>query len=314
MAKSVWIKDIKDEHEVQSSFLVLDAEDRQYTSKEGEFLQLQLGDKTGSITAMIWEPALLKETPIKGNIISCKATIRNSKNFGPQLVVKEPTLMVEKEFDPADFLPSTAKNVTEMFAAILKTIDAIKNSHYKALLHAFFDDSVFSKNFKDAPASLLSNHNYIGGLLEHTTNVIRLCTTIARSYTCIDLDLLLTGAIISKVGHTESYKWETVIDRTDKGGLVGPMILSDRLLQEKLQTLPAFPQELKDKLGHMMITKYTRTLGNEQKPRFLEAAALAYADYLDANMGNFAQMYDDLPESDEHWVQHRKRGYYLYLG
>ena len=314
MVKEQWVKDLKGNEEIRTEFMVLEKEIKPFISKEGEYLQLQLGDKTGEISALCWNPELITFDIKKGNVIRVKGSTQKHKEYGLQIIFNPTDIELCEEYELKDFLKSTPKDINKLMEELVKSIEEVKTPELNRLLHSFFDDKEFVKKFKEAPATLLYDHNYIGGLLEHTVSVINICKTICDIYPELNKDLLLTAAILNKIGKTEEYKIDRVIDIAEGGGLIGHTILGDRLLQKKFEKFENFPRDLKLKLNHMIISRSSKTgYGSQQRPKFPEAAALVYADYLDSNIQGFKQMFEESKDEEEIWSYNKKRGYYLYL-
>jgi len=314
MAKEHWVKDLRGLKEIRTEFMVLEKELRPFSSKKGDYLQLQLGDKTGGISALCWNPQLITFDIKKGDIVRVKGITQKHKEYGLQITFEPTDIELCKESELKDFLKSTSKDINKLIEELGQTIEEIKTPELNKLLHSFFDDKEFIKKFKEAPATLLYNHDYIGGLLEHTVNVIKICKTICETYPELSRDLLLTAAILNKVGKTEEYKIDKIIDISEEGGLMGHVILGDRLLQKKFEEFTDFPNDLKLKLNHMIVSRFSRSShGSKQRPSFPEATALVYADHLDTNIQGFKQMFEESKDEDEVWSYNRKKGYYLYL-
>lgn len=314
MIKEQWVKDLKGNEEVKSEFMILEKEIKPFISKEGEYLQLQLGDKTGEISALCWNPQLINFDIKKGDVIEVKGVTQKHKEYGLQIIFNPADIKLSEEYELKDFLKSTSKDIDKLMEELLETIEEVKTAELLKLLHSFFDDKEFIKKFKEAPATLLYNHNYIGGLLEHTVSVIKICKTICGIYPELDKDLLLTAAILNKIGKTEEYKIDKFIDIGEEGGLIGHIILGDRLLQKKLEKFEDFPEDLKLKLNHMIVSRFSKAgYGSQQRPKFPEAAALVYADYLDSNIQGFKQIFEESKDEEDIWFYNKKKGYYLYL-
>ena len=314
MVKEQWVKDLKGNEEIKTEFMIIEKEIKSFISKEGEYLQLQLGDKTGEISAICWNPQLIRFDIKKGDVIEVKGVTQKHKEYGLQIIFNPLDIKLSEEYELNDFLKGTSKDINKLMDELLESIEEIKTKELFKLLHSFFDDKEFVKKFKEAPATLLYNHNYVGGLLEHTISVIRICKTICNNYPELNKDLLITASILNKIGKTEEYKIDRVIDIAEEGGLIGHVIFNDRLLQKKFDEFENFPKDLKLKLNHMIVSRFSKKeYGSQQRPKFPEAAALVYADYLDSNVQGFKQMFEESKNEEDVWFYNKKKGYYLYL-
>jgi len=206
--------------------------------------------------------------------------------------------------------------VEEMLGIIRETVASVKNPYLRALLDKFFDDEEFVAAFSRAPSARRIHHAYLGGLLEHVTEVIALCRTVLDLYPQIDRDLLLTGALLHDVGKTREFTYEREINYSDEGRLLGHVTMSDRLITERMAEIPDFPPELALRLRHMVLSHHGRyEWGSPRRPKTLEACALHYIDNLDAQINRFAQIIAARRDKTRPWTEYDtllKR--YLYAG
>tara|TARA_Y100000310_G_scaffold343799_1_gene453101 strand:- start:12978 stop:13931 length:954 start_codon:yes stop_codon:yes gene_type:complete len=316
MAKTQYIKDLTNGSSVNTELMVFSKELKTFTKegKETKFLKLELGDNTGTIPAVCWDPDEINELINKGDVISINTILTEHPDYGPQLKISKANLKLCDEFDIADFLPKTSKNTDEMLEFVKTKIKEIENEHLTLLLNSFFNDEKFTEKFKKAPAAVLYHHNFIGGLLEHTVNVIKVCENLCSLYPELNKDLLITGAILHDVGKLEEYQYEKAIDVSEEGGLTGHIVFGDRMLNDKIKALPDFPSELKIRLHHMILSHHLKEgFGSPKKPQFLEAVALGYADYIDSKLQGFKQALEESKDEKEISKYNEKLEQYVYL-
>ncbi len=314
MAKTVFVKELKEEGKVESQFMIKEMHRRSFSKKEGEFLELILKDKSGELRAICWEPGLIAEKLKKGDVVSLSGEIKEHSEFGQNLIIEPASVSAIESYDITDFIKSTGHDVDKLFAEVKDMISNIRNPKLKGLLDMLFSDDKFSEKFRLMPATMLYNHNYLGGLIEHTVNVAKLCLTIAKRYKRVDQDILVAAALLRKAGKTQEYTLSSSIDVDDEGNLLGYIILTDRILQEKIAKIDAFPEDLRIKLSHMVAAR-SSGIGypTQYKPKFLEAEILAYADLLDSKAGRFNSLYDDIEDVEEDWYFDKKRNQYIFL-
>lgn len=287
--KSQYIRDFKGRSTVDSTFLVLEKEERK--KKDGSpYLQVKLSDKTGTLRAKCWEKAKEMASVFDtGDIVHVKGEIEVYRdNLELPLVVENVRKCHPSEVVWSDYVRATEKDVDSMFSEMKEEVSLFKNEHLKRLLSLFFDDEEFASAFKKAPAAKIHHHNYVGGLLEHTHAVFSICKTFSSLYGNLDRELLLTGAILHDIGKMKDYTYKLNIDITDSGGLVGHIVAGNEMLAEKIRGMPDFPEELGLRLRHLIISHHnTGEWGSPVEPRFSEAAALHYADLADSHIAQF---------------------------
>ena len=282
---------------------------------KGEFLTLVLSDRTGDVLARVWEDApALAETFAEGDVVKVAADVEEYLGR-TQLIVQKLRRAEEGEYDLADFLPATEKNVDEMLAAVQAQVQRIENPHLLALVKLFYDDKDFVAKLAQAPAARRVHHAYLGGLLEHLTEVLALCDAVLALYPAINADLLRAGALLHDVGKLQEFTWDREIADTDEGRLVGHVVLGDEALSRALAQLPEFPDELALRMRHMLLSHHGRyEWGSPRRPATLEAIALHQVENLSAQVNRF-QLLLGARSPGEAWTDYdRLLGRQLYAG
>ena len=216
------------------------------------------------------------------------------------------------EYDLGDFLSKTEKDVEGLLDYLRRVIDSINDPHLNRLLHSLFDNSEFVKAFKESPAAITHHHNFLGGLLEHTVGVVKICESLCSFYTELDRDILLTAAILHDIGKIPKYKYTVSISMSDEGRFIGHIVLGDRIVWKIMGELPDFPDDYKMKLSHMILSHHGEyEWGSPKIPATAEACALHYADNCDSKVKEFLQVIKDQGGVDAAWIYHKGRNIYL---
>ena len=203
------------------------------------------------------------------------------------------------EYTLDDFIVRTNRDIEVLWSEIVETKNSLHNKHLKNLLNAFFNDKVFVRGFKKAPAAINIHHACVGGLLEHTWEVLRYCKTAASVHPSLDKSLLFTGAILHDIGKIQEYKISMIIKQSKKGFLVGHTFIGTELILEKISAMPNFPPPLKNKLIHMILSHSGKEeYGAGQEPKLPEAAALHYADEMGAKITQYIRAKKDAVTDD----------------
>lgn len=217
-----------------------------------------------------------------------------------------------EEYDLGDFLPKTEKDVEGLMDYLRRTIDSINDPDLNRLMHSFFDDPEFVSGFKDSPAAITHHHNFLGGLLEHTVGVVKICESLCSFYTELDRDILLAAAMLHDIGKITKYNYTVSISMSDEGRFIGHIVSGDRVIREKMDKLPDFPEDYKMKLSHMILSHHGEyEWGSPKIPATAEACALHYADNCDSSVKEFLQVIKTHNGMDATWVYHKGRNIYL---
>lgn len=270
------------------------------------YYSMQLQDKTGIIDAKVWELNNGISHFEAMNYIRVEAQV-TSFNGALQLNVKRVRVADEGEYEPSDYMPCSTKNIDEMFGELISIISGITNEYLKKLLNSFFvEDKTFIDKFKKHSAAKSIHHGFIGGLLEHTVSVARICEFIAGRYPRINKDLLITSAIFHDIGKVDELSSFPENDYTDEGQLVGHIVMGTMMVSEKIKAIENFPVTLGNELKHCILAHHGELeYGSPKKPSLIEALALAHADNMDAKLQTFTELIEDNQDKAE-WLGYNK--------
>ncbi len=317
--KKQMVKDLRVGDEVETQALVIEANRTAFSSphRAGEhFLKLTLGDVSGRVKAVMWEPPPEDDPVRQDDIVFIRGSV--SDYHGPQVVVSDLRKLDPAKVNRAFFQAVSGRDPAEMKAELEEVIKQdVQDKNLKALLNQFFSDAEFTRLFSTAPAARTIHHNCVGGLLEHTLEVIAVCRNLAELYPQqIQLDLLLTGAILHDIGKIEEYHQDSIsFDFTDRGKLVGHISIGKEMFDQKMAALADFPPALKLELEHMMLTHHgMREWGSPEVPKTIHAFALFHADLVSARMNQFVKIMEKhVPESGvwTEWDRFLERSIYI---
>jgi len=288
----LWIKDIKENAKIEGNYLVKNKSIGQ-TRQGNSFLTLTLGDKTGTIEARVWDRVEEISTHCKeGNIVTIAGQANTYRN---QIQIQIHELTQNKSpIDPTIFQESSPKDIPHMLSDLKTLVNQIQNRHLRTLIDSFMADHHFVTQFKKAPAAKHFHHSYLGGLLEHTLSVSQMAVRVSEQYPDLDCDLLLSGAILHDIGKIEELTFEPNIEYSNKGRLLGHIVLGVVMLEEKLKSLKDFPSELALRLKHLILSHHGEfDFGSPKRPKFLEAFALHLIDDMDAKIHGLSRLLKD---------------------
>lgn len=251
-----------------------------------EYGRLMLQDKTGIVDAKIWNlnsPGVGTFEALDYVRIDGDVSVFMGAN---QLNVERIRKADEGEYLPENYLPVSDKNLEEMYKNLRILISSIKNSHLKRLTESYFvEDQAFIKAFKFHSAAKSVHHGFVGGLLEHTLSVAKMCDYFAAAYPMLNRDLLLTAAIFHDIGKLRELSPFPENDYTDDGQLLGHIIIGTEMIADRIRTIPGFPERLAAELKHCILAHHGELeYGSPKKPALAEAVALSFADNTDAKM------------------------------
>jgi len=284
--------------------------------KDGNhYLNLVLTDRTGSIKGVVWDNVgSISSQTDSGRVVAVQGHVGEYRGT-LQVVVKEMKMVPEADIDPADFMPVTERNIDRMFQRLVALSESIETSCLKDLFSAFWGDHAFVSRFKRAPAAKKMHHAYIGGLLEHTLSMAILADKIVGHYSGVDRDLLLSGVLLHDVGKIREFSYDVRIDYSDEGRLVNHIAIGVQMIEEKIQSVPSFPEDLALMLKHMVISHHgSRELGSPEPPKTIEAVMLNCIDEMDSRIQGVREFMAK-EDPGEMWTSfHRLLGRHFYRG
>lgn len=286
-----YIKDYKEGDRISDIYLC--KHKQAAVTKNGKpYYNVILQDKTGTMDAKVWEPnnAGIEEFDAL-DYIEVFGDVNNFQG-ALQLSVKRIRCCQEGEYDPANYLPVSSKNIDEMMSELLGFINSIENKYLKELLQSFFiKDEKFINAFRRSSAAKTVHHGFVGGLLEHTLSVTKMCDYYCSQYPLLKRDLLLAAAICHDIGKTKELSLFPENDYTDDGQFLGHIIIGTEMVGEKIREIEGFPEFLASELKHCILSHHGEfEFGSPKKPAIMEAVALSFADNTDAKMQTFTEL------------------------
>lgn len=277
------------------------------TTRAGKpFLTLKLGDRSGEMEAKVWEGAekASKECST-GDFVKASGQV-NEYNGKLQLTLQSVKRVEGADINLRDFLPSSKRDAGEMADELAACIRKVKDPHLAKLLLMIFEDGAFKDKFSTAPAAKAMHHAYLGGLLEHTLSVFRLCEDVAPRFPEVDRDLLFAGVLLHDIGKVDELEYSRNLGYTDRGRLIGHIALELEQVSECIRAIPGFPDEKAILLKHLLLSHHGKEeFGSPVKPMTLEALILNMMDDLDAKTQAFRGMMEG--PGDEKWSAYHKR-------
>ena len=287
--KRHFINELRPGQTLDQVFLVRDKELR--TTKSGDlYIVCTLLDRTGQVPARMWQAseAIFNGIPVesflhvKGRTDEYRGTL--------QLIIDACRPYPAENVDLADFQAATDRDVEKMWSELLEIVRTIKDKHLRLLMKKFVEDQELVALYKQIPAAMQMHHPFRGGLLEHTLNVARAAKTLLPLYPKVNADLVLAGVFLHDIGKTTELAGGTGITYTERGQLVGHIMIAAVLIEEKAaavaeETGEHFPQKTVNLLQHIILSHHgAYEYGSPKLPMMPEAFMIHYLDNLDAKM------------------------------
>ncbi|MFC1548894.1 3'-5' exoribonuclease YhaM family protein [Candidatus Omnitrophota bacterium] len=273
-----FVKDLKVNEQVDSVFM-LNKKELKLTKYDKPYLQLNLSDRTGKIAGRLWDNAeKYNEAAVSGDIVKIKGTVDKYREE-KQLKVDFMEKADDRSFQYEDMV-RVAENRDKIFDNIVGYLEKIQNPWLKELSKNFISDNELMSMFKDGLGGKMWHNAYIGGLMEHTFEVMYIIDHMCNIYPEADRDLAILGAFIHDIGKVHELDPKTV-EYTIEGGLVGHISIGHKILMQKVGGIKDFSGDLQMRLEHIILSHHGEY---EQQspvlPKTLEATIVYHADEL----------------------------------
>ncbi len=298
------VREFADGSEIAQALLVRDVEVRRRRDG-GDYLKLMLGDRTGTIPAMIWDGVeQARELCRPGEVVHTTGRFSIHPRFGPQLAVQRVRPAAGHEYESEDVHDGPARAADQMEADLRELIATVQNPHLRRLLALVFGEGTPTwARYRDAPAAKKYHQAYRHGLLEHSVTVAQAVGAISATFPGIDRDIAVTGAMLHDIGKLEAYELNGgAISMSDRGRLYGEIPLGYYRVRRVIERLDGFPPELEDALLHIILSHHgALEHGSPVVPCTREATLVHMIDNLGGRLGSFDRLEKELA-TGEQWT------------
>ena len=201
-------------------------------------------------------------------------------------------------FDPSCFIAKSTKDTLSIFEELKTITHSVQSQELQSVLNMFFNDTTWIHQFIQAPASMYRHYAHIGGLVEHTLAVVKICSSLSQIHPTLNRDLLITGAILHDIGKINYFSLGTSIEMSNKGALLGPIELGVESLCIKTKDLD-ISKDIMYKLKHIILSSLgKKSYGSPVTPSIPEAIVIAHAKLLDSKTKGMINAINTLQEAN----------------
>lgn len=305
-----FIADLTPGERFESQTFLVASKDLRTTTQGSLYIHAVLTDRTGQILARVWSAseAMYNAMPTGGFI--CVKGRAESYKGNLQFIIEAIRPVDLDDIDLGDFLPQTGGNIEEMWSKTKAILGGIKDPYVLALVGEFLKDEARMKLFKRAPAAREMHHACIGGLLEHTLNLLEMAVLVIPRYPKVSLDLVLAGLFLHDLGKTVELGFTTNFEYTDQGQLVGHITICvtwiEQMAAQAGQAMgKPFPEKIKWTLQHIVLSHHGKMeFGSPKVPAVPEALAIHYLDNLDAKLDMSIRVIESDRDAGRDWTSY----------
>lgn len=298
--KRNYVNELAEGSKVDAPFALRSKEVR--AARTGDrYLSLELADKTGQISAVCFRPSRDGAAAPVGSVVHVRGVVTSYRGVKR---IKVESLEPSTKYESTDLVATVARPKEELSAEFKALVGSVRDPELRKVLRAVFGEREFYEAFTRCPGSQSYHHAYLGGLLEHTVAVASLCRSLAANYGGVDEDLLVTAALLHDIGKCDELTYDTAIEYTDQGRLVGHVVLGMQRLRAAVGRGRCRVSEARLMMLEHAILSHHGELewGSPKRPSTLEALLLHHVDNLDAKAAGFSALMASASRAEESWT------------
>lgn len=282
-----YIRDLDSSQFVEGTYCIQNAQLGQ-TKNGKQFLKALISDKTGRVTARMWNIAdqVFSALPVNGFVWLEGQTQPYQGEL--QLIINDIRATEVSETQIKELLPTSAYDLDQMYGEVMSILRTLDHPAMRTLAQVYLEDEALMRRVKFVPAATTLHHAYLGGLLEHTLALMRLADKILPMYPELNRDLVMMGLFLHDLSKADEIAYEYGFEYTDEGLLLGHLVMGSLLLQKKALIAAERPDGKLPRnallvLHHIIISHHTQPeYGAARIPATPEAILVARLDDLDA--------------------------------
>lgn len=297
---------------IEDQVFLVASKDLRTTTQSSLYIHAVLIDRTGQLLARVWQATEeMFETIPEGGFARFKGRTENYKG-NLQFIIDAIRPVKDNEVELSEFLPRTDRDIDQMWNRLTEILNRIEHPDLRRLVDKFLADEELMRQLRTAPAAITLHHAYIGGLLEHTLNLLEMALLVIPRYPELSLDLVLVGVFLHDIGKTSELNYRTNFSYTDVGHLLGHLVQASLWVEKKCELVEAdtgqpFPEQLKWVLQHVILSHHGKyEFGSPKLPAVPEAVAIHHLDNLDAKVTIYLTEIKKDRDPHSHWSNYNR--------
>ena len=299
----MFVRELQEGAQVECVLVVREAELR--TRRDGgQFLRLTLGDRTGSLPTNVWDDvAAVAAIAIVGAPVRVSGRLQVSGRYGTELKLRAIGAAEPGSFDIADLVDGPPRSAAQMEGDLRELLATVQDRDLRRLLGAVFSsESPLWARYRAAPAAKRFHQAYRHGLLEHSLSVAQAVSAISATFSPINRDVAVAGALLHDIGKLDAYAFEgSAIEMTDAGRLQGEIPLGYYRVRRLIDGIEGFDPRTAEAVLHIILSHHgSLEHGSPVVPCTREATLVHFCDNLGGRLGSFDRLEKELPNG-ERW-------------
>ncbi len=307
-----YIEEMGPGERIEDQVFLIASKDLRTTTQGSLYIHVVLADRSGQLLARVWQATEeMYHTLPEGGFVRFKGRTENYKGT-LQFIIESMRPVKDEEVELAEFLPRTDQDIDKMWARVVEILNRIEQPDLRRLVDKFLADGELMDRFRTAPAAIALHHSYIGGLLEHTLNLLEMALLVIPRYPKLSPDLVLIGIFLHDIGKTSELNYRTNFSYSDSGHLLGHLVQATLWIEKKCELVEAdtgksFPEQLKWVLQHIILSHHGKyEFGSPKLPAGPEAIAIHHLDNLDAKVTMYLTEIEKDRDPQSNWSNYNR--------
>lgn len=293
--KATYVKEIADGDSIDTYFVAASKGHlRRYKNKPGLWFNMTVSDKTGRMSLMYWgdddeDTRHTYESFDEGSVVWVRGNA-SEYNGRLQLSVNPSSgdIRLAHQYSRDDLVPDAGLDIKRLKADLRHYTTSVADPQIRRLLESFFDDESFLEKYATWPAAMSYHHAYVGGLMQHSINMVRLAMTVLENYPGkLNTDMLVAGCLLHDIGKLRQYNMGLSIRYTVDGEFLGHIAIGVMMIQERISRIrdsgSVFDEDTERLLLHIVLSHHGELeYGSPVKPIIGEATVVHQVDACDA--------------------------------
>lgn len=276
-------------------------------SNQSEYMNLELGDSSGSITAKIWDVTEELKTSIQvKEIVKIDAQVQSYRGKKQLIISRIRPATPSDEVAIESLVPASSYSLDDLWGQLQAAVDELKSETLRAVIIEILSREELKSRLISFPAGVKMHHNYYSGLLEHIVSLLEAAKRLLPLYPQVDHDVLLSTCILHDIGKLYELTDPFAPDYSTPGQLIGHLVMGVDLVSDACRVLNIAgddPEVLH--LKHCILSHHGDTefgWGSAVSGKTPTAIMFHYLDQIDSKMNATGQTLAQAESAEEEWI------------
>ncbi|WNC13188.1 HD domain-containing protein [Brevibacillus brevis] len=285
------------------AFCLVKGKESGVASNQSEYLNLELGDRSGTIMAKLWDvSAEIKEAIAVKTVVKIDATVQNYRGKKQLVIQRIRPASAADEVLMESLIPISPVPAGELWEKLEKAIDSLQSRTLKTIIQEALADEEIGERLRHFPAGVRMHHNYYHGLLEHIVSLLTAAERLLPLYPQVDRDVLYATCILHDIGKLYELSDPIAPEYTTPGQLIGHLVMGVEIVSGICRKLdiPLGDAEVLH-LKHCILSHHGEVengWGSAVSGKTPTAVLFHYLDQIDSKMNALGQTLADAGEEE----------------